>query len=192
MPALPTQPLAAMPSRWCRARALQRGARGFTLVELIMVIVILGVLAVYAAPKLFSTSDFYARGFHDETTALLRYAQKTAVAQRRTVCVTFNTSITPNSAVLTMEALHPGASKTVDCGINLAGPNVEGAAKVTAKSGTGYGTIKTGSASVTRLIFNGLGQPVNSERKPLTAKTVIEITDAANITVEPETGYVHD
>ena len=40
--------------------------RGFTLIELVMVIVLAGVLAVVAAPKLFSTDDFYARGFHDE------------------------------------------------------------------------------------------------------------------------------
>src|SRR5665647_363876 len=63
--------------------------RGFTLIELIMVMVMLGVLAVFAAPRIFNSDDFYARGFHDETLALLRYAQKTAIAQRRTVCVSF-------------------------------------------------------------------------------------------------------
>lgn len=66
--------------------------RGFTLIELIMVMVMLGVLAVFAAPRIFNSDDFYARGFHDETLALLRYAQKTAIAQRRTVCVTFTSS----------------------------------------------------------------------------------------------------
>jgi len=40
-----------------------------------MVIVMMGVLAVFAAPRLFDSTDFYARGFHDETMALLRYAQ---------------------------------------------------------------------------------------------------------------------
>ena len=62
---------------------------GFTLIELIMVIVILGVLAVFAAPKMFDNSTFTGRGLHDETLALLRYAQKSAIAQRRTVCVSF-------------------------------------------------------------------------------------------------------
>src|SRR5450759_4081551 len=66
--------------------------RGFTLIELIMVMVMLGVLAVFAAPRIFNSGDFYARGFHDETLALLRYAQKSAIAQRRTVCVAFTTT----------------------------------------------------------------------------------------------------
>ena len=39
--------------------------RGFTLMELVMVIVILGVLAVFAAPRMFNASDFNAQGFHD-------------------------------------------------------------------------------------------------------------------------------
>ena len=56
--------------------------RGFTLIELIMVIVLMGVMSIFAAPTLFNSNDFYARGFHDQTLAFLRYAQKTAIAQR--------------------------------------------------------------------------------------------------------------
>src|SRR5674476_652767 len=80
--------------------------RGFTLIELVMVIVILGVLAVYAAPRMFNSGDFYARGFHDETLSILRYAQKSAIAQRRTVCVAFTTT----SATLTIAATAATAS----------------------------------------------------------------------------------
>lgn len=52
---------------------------GFTLTELIMVIVILGVLSVVAMPMWFSKSDFEARGYFDEVIQAARYAQKYAV-----------------------------------------------------------------------------------------------------------------
>ncbi len=168
--------------------------RGFTLIELIMVMVMLGVLAMFAAPRIFSTSDVYARGFHDETLAYLRYAQKAAIAQRRMVCANFDVATTPNTLVLTMENPTPTAVPVpnVGCNKNLAGPKGDTPAKVQAGSGTGYGDIKTGNAAVTSLIFNGLGQPVNAARGALSASTSIEISNAAPIRIEANTGYVHD
>lgn len=62
--------------------------RGFTLIELIAVLVLVGILAVAAMPRFFDKNVFESRGFADETKSLLRYAQKAAIAQRRTVCVT--------------------------------------------------------------------------------------------------------
>ncbi len=152
-------------------------ARGFTLIELIMVIVIMGVLAVFAAPRLFNSDDFYARGFHDETLALLRYAQKTAIAQRRTVCVAFASS----SVTLTMAA-NPATS---DCATaaTLTGPN--GSPMVTARSGVSF------SGTPTNFNFNGLGQPINASGVPVVTQS-IQITGAADVVVEAQTGYVHD
>jgi len=150
-----------------------------------MVLVLLGVLAVFAAPRLFNSSDVYARGFHDETLAYLRYAQKAAIAQRRMVCATFDTTATPNTLTLTMES-PPNAPAAVVCNVNLTGPKGESPAKVAAKSGVAY-------SSATSLIFNGLGQPVSSARAPFSTSTTIQIaTVSSTITVEAATGYVHD
>jgi prepilin-type N-terminal cleavage/methylation domain-containing protein len=54
--------------------------RGFTLVEMITVIVILGIVSAIALPSLTDRSVYQARGFEDEVLAALRYARSLAVA----------------------------------------------------------------------------------------------------------------
>lgn len=150
------------------------GQLGFTMVELIMVIVIIGVLAVFAAPR-FNATDFNARGFHDETLAILRYAQKSAIAQRRPVCVTF----TGNSATLTVDADRNAATGTGGCELNLIGPRGDTPGTITARSGVTYGSTPAA------FNFDGLGQPSVSQ--------AIQVAGAGySITVEPGTGYVHE
>jgi len=137
---------------------------GFTLIELIMVIVILGVLAVFAAPRLINTDDFNARGFHDETMSLLRYAQKTAIAQRRTVCVVLNNT---------------GVTLSIDTGTPPDGVCDAALAPPAAPRG-GTGLVGTPSS----FQYTALGSP--------SAAASVTIANAGNITVEADTGYVHD
>lgn len=53
---------------------------GFTLVELVMVIVLIGILAVTALPRFFSKTVFEERVLFDDTLNAARYAQKLSVA----------------------------------------------------------------------------------------------------------------
>jgi len=53
---------------------------GFTIVELVAVILIVGVIAAVAGPRFFDVNIFRQQGFYDETIAAIRYAQKYAVA----------------------------------------------------------------------------------------------------------------
>lgn len=159
---------------------MRRCARGFTLVELVMVIVMLGVMAVFVAPKFAGTSVFNARGFHDETLAYLRYAQKAAVAQRRTVCVTF----TANSISLSMASL----PQSWTCDVDLSGPRGERPATTAAKAGVQF----MGGAAPANFRFDSLGQPVSATGVALTAATIQVDGASASITVESGTGYVHE
>lgn len=171
----------------CKATPSQRG---FTLIELVIVIVLLGVLSVYAAPRVLDTTDFHARGFHEETLSLIRYAQKTAIAQRRTVCVTLSAAA-PAFATLSMASLDSSSAVSGVCDKAVQGPNqhcvVSGLTGSTgcirAKRGVSY------SASPAALSFNGLGQPAGAALVQVASNS---LAISKTLTVEPVTGLVHD
>lgn len=64
--------------------------RGFTLIELVTCIVIIGVLAVVAAPRFFDVQPYGARGYAGEIAAALRAARQVAVASSCEVRVTLD------------------------------------------------------------------------------------------------------
>ena len=169
------------------------GQHGFTLIELVMVMVLLGVLSVYAAPRILSTQDFFARGFHDETLSLIRYAQKTAVAQRRTVCVNL-TAPAPAKATLSMASVDSSSASSGVCDKAVQGPHqncvVAGLAGstacITARSGISY------SANPSVLSFNGLGQPQGTALAQQVQVSSSNVAISRIVTVEPVTGLVHD
>jgi MSHA pilin protein MshC len=175
--------LQAAPRHQARV-AVRTRARGFTLIELVMVMVMLGVLAVFAAPRVFNRNDFEARGFHDQTLGLLRFAQKTAIAQRRAVCVVF----TANSLTLTIAA----TDISVTCENPLNGPTGEAALNAP--------TNVTYTATPGDFHFDGLGQPLTLSNLPVprtitnapAPRTINVVNAGRTITVEAATGYVHD
>jgi MSHA pilin protein MshC len=147
---------------------------GFTMVELITIMVIIGVLAAVAAPRFTQRGSFDSRGFYDQTLSTLRYAQKTAIAQRSLVCVAF----TINSMTMTTGAVLP-------CGINLIGPD----------GGPVPYTVTSPQAAFTAipalLVFDALGRPRDVAGVLLAGNLVITVNGyAAPITVERDTGYV--
>lgn len=65
-------------------------AAGFTMVELITVIVLMGILSAVGAARFFDDTVFEARAYSDQAKSLVRYAQKLAIAQNRAVFVRAN------------------------------------------------------------------------------------------------------
>jgi MSHA pilin protein MshC len=61
--------------------------RGFTIVELVVVIIILGIISAVAAPRFFDLQDYKELAFKDELVSALRFAQKRAVASGCAVMV---------------------------------------------------------------------------------------------------------
>ena len=155
---------------FARANAVSLNMKhsGFTLVELVVVLFMVGIMAAIAAPRFFEKQAYSDRGFYDQTLAITRYAQKSAIALRRNVC----SNIAPPSINLTYASAAGSGSA---CDTPLPSP-VGGTSPFTIFTPSGV----TLSPSTT-ITFTALGS--------VGATTTITVSNRT-ITVESGTGYV--
>lgn len=147
--------------------------RGFTLVELVVILIIVGVLAVAAIPRFFDRQSYDARGFYDQALSMARYGQKVAIAQHTDV---FFNAAASNTICLTYVA---------DAGCS----NLTGVINPT--DGNKFSKAAPAGVTLTAPVsfsFSALGRPV-----PDAAVSFGIVGDGMTrtITVERETGYVH-
>lgn len=150
---------------------------GFTLVELIVIMMLVGILAVAAIPRFVDRSAFDATGFSDQTKAALGFAQKSAIAQRHNVCA----SIAGNTLTLT-QAMAPGVATACTAALN--NPSTGQPYAIAAPAGV------TLAASASPFQFDGLGRPNLAASVTVTVAVPGDASLTRTITVETETGYV--
>ncbi len=182
-----------MPS--ARAPLPRHTAHGFTLVELIVVMVIVGVLGAIAAARFFDRATYDTAAYAEQLRALIRYGQKVAVAQNRPVFVRLD----GNSVALCFTDFS-SACAVAERVMAASGSNSGSSATALYCAGSTTWACEGGPQAITYSVapartvfsFDALGRPVALPAGPF-ARTVLTIgagADARTVTIEQETGYV--
>jgi MSHA pilin protein MshC len=175
--------------------------RGFTMVELIVVMVLIGILGAVGAARFFDRTGFDADAFTEQTRGMLRYAQKVAIAQNRPVYVRMD----GKSIGLCFE---PGAPCPAASQVLAPSGTNSGSAVTATNCGSGTWYCEGKPASVTYTLspaatyagaanyiwFDALGRPYDASGSTDFPGLAIAIAGdglTRSVSVAPETGYVY-
>lgn len=195
----------------------RRGAApGFTMIELITVMVIMGIVSAVAAARFFDRGTFDVRAYADQTKALIRYAQQLAIAQNRPIYVSATgarfalcSKAACDSAAVLVSAPSGGNSgnsatrsqcrlngsyvstwmcEALPTGIQLASSRASEAGPGGVFYFDAMGRPYNSADQARISASNEAGQPSSFTRLTLTLSSTKASID---LLVEPETGYVH-
>ncbi len=139
---------------------------GFTLVELIVVILITGILSISIAPRFFGVASYENRQAIDELLSALRYSQQMAMARGGGIQLI----LTANNFTVQLSG-----------GTNLRSP--DGLIPYTKNFPDNI------NPTPDTVRFNALGQPVTAAGTPLIIDTTLSINATNTITIRANTGY---
>lgn len=164
------------------------GSRGFTLIELVMVIVLIAIIGAYLAPKLTDVPASNAGAFVNKLRADLRYAQNLAMSTGRRHRVYVNTAPAAGSGYVVVNDANGnlawGEAAAGEIAVNPAGG---GNLSVTLNAGEFTGiTVSTPPGGY--IEFNALGAPVSGA---VTLTVFGNAVPAGTVTVTARTGAVN-
>lgn len=166
------------------------------MVELIVVMVLIGILSAVAASRFFDRSGFDAEGFAEQTRALLRYAQKAAIARNAPVFV----QLDDDRIALCYGSPHDAPQGNCAPGQRVPAPGGQiggGASEARCQApgwfciGRPEGVQLALSEAMTEFSFDALGRPVASSGAfGGLSLTITSKGESRTVSVTQETGYV--
>lgn len=146
-----------------------RTSSGFTLPELVVTMVVVGIMAAAVIPRFADTAAFDVFGFTEQTREIIRFAQKSAIAKRRSVCV----SIGSGSISLTVPASFGGS-----CAQSLIDPS----------NGKAFAQTVPTQVTISVVSFS-----YDASGAPSAGQTIVVSSGSSTqtITVDAGTGYVY-
>ena len=156
-----------------RAAALQCG---FTMVELITVMVLVGVLAVVAMPRMDAAMSLRSAAWRDQVQAGLLQARSLSQGHRRLVCV----SVATGEVRISMASINPASS----CNTTVSG-----------QDGDARWAVDPHNIAVTvtpsgTLFFQPDGRITSDGAGTSTVSTTIVVTGETGLVLTGETGHV--
>lgn len=156
--------------------------KGFTLMELVMVLVLLGILAVVVGPRLVNVSTTKAEAFAGKLRADIRYAQNLAMTENQRYRVYVNTAPSPAAGYAVVNDTD-GDGTWGEAGEFAADPAGVGDLSITLNAGEYAGiTVAPG----TFIEFDALGRPT------VGGGTVLTLSPGGmTITITAQTGALN-
>lgn len=155
----------------------QRGRiRGFSLLELVIALVLVGVLAVFAAPNLFTVQSITLPAVAAQVVSNIRYAQSLAMSQGQRYRINFTATTYQITDMSGVPIVQPVTASTA-------------AISVSPATLSGFNPPLTNNY----VAFDTKGAPYISATAALAAAATLTLTsgaDTSSITVIPETGRV--
>jgi MSHA pilin protein MshC len=157
---------------------------GFTLIELIVVIILISIMSVTVLPKFFTSNGFEEFTYRDELITKLRAIQLRSMQQTNdSTCL--NIQIETNPSVLGLQATNTDPTITGVCRMGFSGDTT------TVRVDSKHSVFFTLSEGLTSFSFSSLGKPVSCTPINICGITItVNGENSPQILINSE-GYIH-